>query len=88
MLPILSLKLLPNRNSDGVGTFLVRGSSFGGKTLDKHCLLILFHSIFSILRKVQFSMQMLMKLDNSGLWSLPELSLLLLLLLLLLRFIR
>ena len=35
MVPILSFKLLPNKKSDGVGTPLVKGTSFDGKILLK-----------------------------------------------------
>ena len=51
-MPVLSFKLLPNKNSDGVGTSLVRGTSFGGKILDKYCLLMLPPSRFAVPRKV------------------------------------
>ena len=66
MVPILSFKLLPNKNSDfdGVGTSLVRGTSFGGKILNKYCLLMFFPSRFAIPRKVKLSVQILMTLDN------------------------
>ena len=47
-MPILLFKLLPNRNSDGVGTSLVREASFGGKIFDRYCLLMLFPSKFAI----------------------------------------
>ena len=64
MVPMQSFKLLPNRNSAGVGTSLVRGTSFNGKILDKYCLLMLSPAKFSIQRKVEFSVQILMTLDN------------------------
>ena len=73
---ILSFKLLPNRNSGGAGTSLVRGDSFGGKIFDRYCLLMLSPSKFAIPRKVKLSVQILMTLDNWSLSSLPEMSLL------------
>ena len=63
-LPILSFKLLPNRNSDGVGTSLLKGVSFGGKSFDRYCLVILSSYKFVIPRKVKLSAQILMTLDN------------------------
>ena len=76
MVPILSFKLLPNRDSYGVGTSLVRESSFGGKILGTSCLLMLFPSRFTLPRKVKHSVQILMTWDNWGRSSLLEMSLL------------
>ena len=78
---MLSFKLLPNRNSDGVRTSLVRGTSFGIKIFDRYCLLMSSPSRFAIPRKVKLSVQILMTLDNWSLSSLPQMSLFL-------RFIR
>ena len=64
MKPILSFKLLPNKNFDGIGTYLVRNRRFGGKTLDKYCLLMLSPSVFTVPRKVGLSVQILMTLNN------------------------
>ena len=55
----LSFKLLPNRNSDSVGTSLVKETSFGGKILDQYCLLMFCPSRFAIPRKVKLSVQIL-----------------------------
>ena len=64
MKPILSFKLLPNKNFDGIGTSLVRNRSFGGKILDKYCVLMLSPSIFTVPRKVGLSVQISMTLNN------------------------
>ena len=77
MVPIPSFNILPNRNSDGLETSLVRWPSFGVRILGKYSLFR-----FVILRKVKLSVQILMSLDNWSLSSLPEMSLLFL------RFIR
>ena len=82
MVSILSFKLLPDRNSDGVETSLVTGTNFGGKILDKYCLLMLSPSGVTIPRKVKLSEQVLIRLYNWSPGSLPEMSLLFL------RFIR
>ena len=82
MIPILSFKLLLNRNSDGVETYLVRRTSFGGKILDKYCLLMLSPSRFVIPRKVKLSVHILVTLNNLSLSPLSEISSLVL------RFIR
>ena len=82
MLPILSFKLLPNGNSDGVGTSLVKERSFNCKMLDNHCVLMLSSTRFAFPKKVTFSVQVLMTLDNWSFSSLPEMFLLFL------RFIR
>ena len=71
MVPILSFKLLPNRNSDGVGASSVRGTSFGGKISDKYYLLMLSPSGLIIPRKVKLSVQILMILDNAPLRTDP-----------------
>ena len=82
MLPILSFKLLPNGNSDGGGTSLVKERSFNCKMLDNHCVLMLSSTRFAFPKKVTFSVQVLMTLDNWSFSSLPEMFLLFL------RFIR
>ena len=64
IVPILSFKLLPHRNSDGVETSLVRMTSIGGKIFDKYCLLMLSPTRFAIPRKVKLSIQILMTLDT------------------------
>ena len=51
MVPILSFKLLPNRNSDVVEISLVRVISFASKILDNCYLLMFSSSIFAIPRK-------------------------------------
>ena len=82
MLSILSFKLLPNGNSDGVGTSLVKERSFNCKMLDNHCVLMLSSTRFAFPKKITFSVQVLMTLDNWSFSSLPEMFLLFL------RFIR
>ena len=76
MVPTLSFKLLPNRNSDVVGISLVRVSSFGSKILDKYYLVMFSYTIFAITWKVKNFMQILMTRNNWSLSPLTETSLL------------
>ena len=76
MLSILSFKLLSNGNSDGVGTSLVKERSFNCKMLDNHCVLMLSPTRFAFPKKITFSVQVLMTLDNWSFSSLPEMFLL------------
>ena len=74
---ILSFELLPKKKFNGIGASLV---SFGGKILDRYCLLMLCPSVFAVPRKVGLSVPM--TLDNWSLDYLPEM------LILFLKFIK